>query len=310
MVDHQPVLGKEVTTYLNCQVGRNYIDCTVGGGGHALRILEKTSPTGRLLGIDWDGTAIRIAEERLKPYQGRFKLVRDNFSNLGRIAEEYGFFPVDGILADLGISSFQLNNRHRGFSFMADGPLDMRMDERSNTCASDLVNGLPARELEKILRLYGEERWARKISRSIERNRQRSVISSTTKLRDIVHAAVPTSFHSRRIDPATKTFMALRIAVNKELENLKNLLCEVPSLIVPGGRVCIISFHSLEDRLVKQHFRIAERGCTCPPDFPQCVCHQEKSLRVLTSKPVLPSRKEISQNPRARSAKLRAAERV
>jgi len=310
MVDHQPVLSGEAITYLNCQVGRSYIDCTVGGGGHALRILERTSPTGRLLGIDWDATAIRMAGERLKAYQGRFILVRDNFSNLGRIAKECGFFPVDGILADLGISSFQLEDTHRGFSFMADGPLDMRMDERSSTCASDLVNRLPANELEKLLRLYGEERWAKKISRSIEKNRQRSAISSTAKLRDIVHAAVPASFRSKRIDPATKTFMALRIAVNRELENLKNLLCEVPSLIVPGGRICIISFHSLEDRLVKQHFRMAERGCTCPPDFPQCVCHRERSLRVLTSKPVLPSRNEISQNPRARSAKLRAAERV
>jgi len=311
MVDHQPVLSEEVIHYLDCGAGRSYIDCTVGGGGHAKGILERNLPTGKLLGIDWDPIAVRIARERLKAYEGRFTLVRDNFSHIGMIAKKYGFFPVDGILADLGISSFQLEDADRGFSFMTDGPLDMRMDPQgARKKASDLVNRLPVRELEKLLREYGEERWARRISRAIERYRRKNAISSTGELRHIVHAAVPGFSRSMRIDPATRTFMALRIAVNRELDHLSVLLSEAPSLVVPGGRICFISFHSLEDRLVKQHFRLAEKGCTCPPDFPQCVCHGERSLRVLTSKPVVPSPTEISRNPRARSAKLRVAERI
>jgi len=311
MVDHQPVLSEEVIHYLDCGAGRSYIDCTVGGGGHAKGILERNLPAGKLLGIDRDPIAIRIARERLKAYEGRFTLVRDNFSHIGTIAKKYGFFPVDGILADLGISSFQLEDADRGFSFMTDGPLDMRMDPQgAKKKASDLVNRLPVRELEKLLRGYGEERWARRISRAIERHRRKSAISSTGELRHIVHAAVPGSSRSMRIDPATRTFMALRIAVNRELDHLSVLLSEAPSLVVPGGRICFISFHSLEDRLVKQHFRLAQKGCTCPPDFPQCVCHGVRSLRVLTSKPVVPSPTEISRNPRARSAKLRVAERI
>lgn len=310
MVHHHPVLPEEVIAYLKCQAGRDYIDCTVGGGGHAAQILERSSPNGGLLGIDWDPEAIRIARDRLNRYKGRVILVRDSFSNLSRIARNHGFEPVDGILLDLGVSSFQLEDAQRGFSFRAEGPLDMRMDSSRREMASDLINRFPVRELERLLREYGEERWARRISQFIQKRRQKGSISTTTELRNIVHSAIPASFHSRRIDPATKTFMALRIAINKELDNLKTVLKEVVPLLRHGGRICIISYHSLEDRLVKTYFRKAERGCTCPPRLPRCVCHGEKSIRVVTSKPVSPSRKEIDQNPRARSAKLRVAERI
>ncbi len=310
MAHHYSVLSEEVITYLRCQGGRNYIDCTVGGGGHASQILENNSRGGKLLGIDRDGGAIRIAKRRLKKYEPRAILVRDNFSNLGRIVKTYGFEPVDGILLDLGVSSFQLEDAKRGFSFRVGGPLDMRMDPRDRETASDLINRLPAKALEKLLRGYGEERWAKRISQFVEKRRQKGPISTTTELRDIVHCAIPVSFHSRRIDPATKTFMALRIAVNRELDNLKTVLEEAVPLLRRGGRLCVISFHSLEDRVVKEHFRLAEKGCTCPPHLPQCTCHGEKSLRIITSKPVSPSQKEIEENPRARSAKMRVAERI
>jgi len=310
MAHHHSVLPEEVIAYLRCQSGRNFIDCTLGGGGHAAQILENTSPNGKLLGIDWDSAAIRIARERLKGYRGRVTLVRDNFSNLGSIVNKHGFGPVDGILLDLGVSSFQLEDAHRGFSFRVEGPLDMRMDSRGRETASDLINRLRARELERLLREYGEERWARRISHSIEGRRRKRPISTTTELRDLVHSAIPASFHSRRIDPATRTFMALRIAVNDELDNLRTVLEVAVSLLEKKGRICIIAFHSLEDRLVKQYFRMAEKGCTCPPHLPQCVCHGEQTLRIVTSKPVSPSRREIKENPRARSAKLRVAERI
>jgi 16S rRNA (cytosine1402-N4)-methyltransferase len=310
MVYHQPVLSDQVTAYLGCRAGRDYIDCTLGGGGHAAQILEGNSPGGRLLGIDWDPQAIRIARSRLKAYRGRVVYVCDDFSNVGRIARERGFAPIDGILADLGVSSFQLEDARRGFSFMAEGPLDMRMNPEGKEKASDLINRLPARELETLLRRYGEERWARRISQSIERQRHKGWISTTKELRDIVHSAIPASSRSRRIDPATQTFMALRIALNRELDNLKTLLAEAPSLLKAGGRICIISFHSLEDRLVKQSFRMAERGCTCRPDVPRCVCGGKKTLRVVERKAVTPSQDEIRENPRARSAKLRVAERI
>lgn len=310
MAHHYPVLSEEVITYLRCQANRNYIDCTVGGGGHASQILENNSPGGKLLGIDWDETAIRIARRCLKKYEGRAILVCDNFSNLSRIVKTYGFEPGDGILLDLGVSSFQLEDAERGFSFRVEGPLDMRMDPRGGETASDLINRLPAKALAKLLREYGEERWAGRISQFIEKRRHKGPISTTTELRDIVHCAIPASFHAKRIDPATKTFMALRIAVNKELDNLRNVLEEAVPLLRRGGRICVISFHSLEDRVVKEYFRMAQRGCTCPPRLPQCRCQGEKALRIVTSKPISPSRREIEENPRARSAKLRVAERI
>ncbi len=310
MVEHHPVLLEEVVAFLRCRDGRNYVDCTLGGGGHAAKILEKSAPSGRLLGIDWDGEAIEVARNRLKRNKGRFIIVHENYANLGRILKNHDFGPVDGILLDLGVSSFQLEDARRGFSFRIEGPLDMRMDFRRSEKASDLVNRLSVDELERLLRTYGERRWARRISRSIEQHRQKKLIATTTELRSIVHAAIPASRHPMRIDPATKTFMALRIAVNREMDNLKTVLEEALSVLRRGGRICVISFHSLEDRLVKEFFRIAEKGCTCPPHFPQCVCHGERRLRQVTSKPISPSQREVDENLRARSAKLRVAEKV
>ncbi len=310
MVHHCPVLLEEVMTYLRCQDGGNYIDCTLGGGGHAAQILERSSPTGRLLGIDWDSEAIRMARHRLDRYGRRAILVRDNFANLRGIVKQYGFEPVDGILLDLGVSSYQLQDGQRGFSFRVEGPLDMRMDPGRREMASDLINGLPIEDLRRLLMTYGEERWARRISNLIGKRRQKGWISTTTELRDIVHSAIPVTLHPKRIDPATKTFMALRIAVNDELENLRTLLVDAVSLLKRGARICIISFHSLEDRLVKAYFRGEAKGCICPPRLPQCVCQREKRLRVLTAKPLSPSRREVCENPRARSAKLRVAERI
>jgi 16S rRNA (cytosine1402-N4)-methyltransferase len=310
MALHHPVLSQEVIAYLKCEDARTYVDCTVGGGGHAARILEKSSPGGKLLGIDWDSEAITFAKDRLGEYEDRITLVQDNFSHLASIAKRHGYGPVDGILLDLGVSSFQIEDTQRGFSFRGEGPLDMRMDRDGIQTASDLVNQLPARDLEGIFRGYGEERWARRISRSIEERRRAHSITTTTELREIVHSAIPTRYHSRRIDPATKTFMALRIAVNRELENLRIVLEAAVPLLKRGGTICVISFHSLEDRIVKDFFRVAKKGCVCPPRAPQCVCLGEQTLRILTPKPVPPSREEIQVNPRARSAKLRAAERV
>lgn len=310
MVEHHPVLLEKVITYLRCEDGKTYVDCTLGGGGHAARILEKSSPTGRLLGIDWDPEAIRISRDRLKAYGGRVFLVCDSFSNLTRIVRDQGFESVDGILLDLGVSSFQLEDGKRGFSLRGEAPLDMRMDPNRREMAADLINGLPVRELERLLKAYGETRWAKRVSRLIERRRKKSFISTTKELRSIVHSAIPAPLHPRRIDPATKTFMALRIAVNEELDNLKTGLEEALTVLGRGGRICVISFHSLEDRLVKGFFRMAEKGCTCPPHLPQCVCHGEKTLRILEPKPIRPSQREIEENPRARSAKLRVAERI
>ena len=310
MVRHHPVLLDEVITHLRCRPGTEFIDCTLGGGGHATEILKRSAPNGKLLGIDWDPKAIQIASNRLQRYKGRAILVQDSYSNLSRIVRKHGFAAVDGILADLGVSSFQLEDAQRGFSFMVEGPLDMRMNPRSSKMASDLVNRLPIRELQHLLREYGEERWSGRIARTIERCRQRGSIVTTTELRDIVHSAIPAPLHSQRIDPATRTFMAIRIAVNKELDNLRTLLEVATSVLKTGGRICVISFHSLEDRVVKQYFRMAEKGCTCPPDFPECVCHREKRLSVVTPKPIRPSEREIEENPRARSAKLRVAERI
>ncbi len=310
MFHHDPVLVEEVLTYLECQLGRTYIDCTVGGGGHAARILEKSAPDGRLLGIDRDMEAIRIASERLREWGRRAILVHGNFSDIGKIAQSHGFQSADGVLMDLGVSSFQLDNGQRGFSFRSEALLDMRMDRTSGETASDLVNRLSAPDLERLLGEYGEPRWARRISRSIERHRRKGPIETTTQFTEIIRSALPAGFRSGRIDPATRAFMALRIAVNDELENLRNGLREAIPQLKKGARICVISFHSLEDRIVKDFFRLAQKGCSCPPDLPYCVCHGEKSLRVLTPKPLVPSRDEIERNPRARSARLRVAERI
>ena len=289
---HIPVMVEEVITFLRCEPGCTYIDATLGGGGHATEILKRTGPGGVVIGIEWDEEALFEARNVLMPFRDRVKLFRENFIHLPNFIKAES---VDGILLDLGLSSIQLEKEGRGFSFKGEGSLDMRMDQRIDQTADDLVNHLSLEELEYTLLQYGEESWARKIAKAIVYEREREPIRTTQTLRKIVHYAIPRRFHSRRIDPATKTFQALRIRVNDELENLRKILETGWRILKRGGRMCIISFHSLEDRMVKVSFRKLEK---------------EGEIRVLTKKPVIPSEEEKRINPRSRSAKLRCAERI
>ena len=300
---HIPVLVKEVISLLGCAPHRIYVDATLGGGGHALEILKRTEPDGRLIGIEWDEEAIGEARRVLGPFGERVRIFRENFAHLSGLLREIGTESVDGILLDLGLSSLQLEGQERGFSFRGESPLDMRMDQRTEETAADLVNTLPLKELEEILWTYGEERWARRIAKAIGDERDRRRIETTQALSKIVYQAIPKRFQSRKLDPATRTFQALRIRVNHELENLKQVLEEGWPFLKGGGRMCVISFHSLEDRIVKQTFRQLERG---EPGG----LNQQKMMQILTPKPMTPSEKEERENPRSRSAKLRCAERV
>ncbi len=286
---------EEVMEFLRCEPGRTYIDGTLGGGGHAEEILKRTVPDGRVIGMEWDQNAIDEAEKRLKPYGARARIFRESFSRLPEILKTMKVESVDGILLDLGLSSLQLEREERGFSFRGEGPLDMRMDQRGECTAADLVNRLPLEELERILFEYGEERWARRIAKAIILEREKGPIQTTRALSKIVYGAIPRKFQSRRIDPATKTFQALRIEVNREMDHLKKMLETGWKVLRQGGRMCIISFHSLEDRMVKEGFRRLER---------------EGAVRILTKKPLTSSEEEQKKNPRARSAKLRCAERL
>ena len=306
---HEPVMGREVLGLLECKPGGIYVDGTVGGGGHAQAVLEKTAPDGLLIGIDRDDDALIASERRLQPFGRRKILVKGNFADIGKILTNLNIKKVDGILLDLGVSSHQLDAGDRGFSFSIDAPLDMRMDQGSCISAYDLVNLSPELELKKIIREYGEEPMAGRIARAILTRRAAAPIRTTTELADVVRHAVPATYRQRRIHPATRTFQAIRIAVNDELSNLRAAIQSGIGVLVRGGRFSIISFHSLEDRIVKEAFRTAEKGCTCPPDLPVCNCHRESELKVLTRRPVYPGTDEIDANPRARSARLRTAER-
>lgn len=292
--EHFPVLVEEVIEFLGPHPDGIYVDGTLGGGGHALRILERSWPSGRLVGIDRDDEAIEEARKRLRPYEARTSIIHGNFSNLRIILGELKISAVDGIVLDLGVSYHQLANEKRGFSFQREGPLDMRMDRSRGEPASKLINTLPQGKLEGILRGYGEGRWARRIARAIVRNRQKAPISTTAQLRDIISSAI--SKPPRHIHPATRAFQAFRIAVNDELGNLERVIRDGIPLLKRGGRVGIISFHSLEDRIVKERFRHYER--------------ERGLIAIITAKPISPSREEIVRNPRARSARLRVAERI
>ena len=306
---HEPVLVEEVLFFVPRREKAVYLDGTIGGGGHARRILEETSPDGRLIGIDRDEEAIAASEARLRDFEGRFVLVRDNFSRMAVVLSEMGVGKVDGILLDLGVSSHQLDTPGRGFSFSGSGPLDMRMDPGEGERAFDLLQKLDEKALKRLLRQYGEENEASKIARAIVASRDASAIETTAGLAAIVAGAVSPRRRRGKTHPATKTFQALRIAVNRELENLQKALEEGVDLLNRGGRFLVISFHSLEDRLVKESFRAFENPCTCPPDFPRCVCGRERKGIVLTKRPVMPREEEIRTNPRARSARLRVLER-
>ncbi|MFQ5587079.1 MAG: 16S rRNA (cytosine(1402)-N(4))-methyltransferase RsmH [Thermodesulfobacteriota bacterium] len=307
---HRPVMPVEVDRFLECKAGGTYVDGTLGGGGHAEAILAASAPDGRLIGIDWDEEALLYARERLKPYAGRVEFVKGNFANIKGILRSLEVDKVDGILLDLGVSSRHLEKPERGFSFQYDAPLDMRMDREGATTACDLVNGLPQEELRELLKKYGDERWAKRIAMIIVRTRQESPIRTTKELADIVSFAIPRKHHPRSRHPATKTFLALRIAVNREIENLEAALHDGIGLLYHGGRMVVITFHSLEDRIVKNAFRQFTGGCVCPSDTPYCVCKRRSEVRILTRKALTPSQEEIEGNPRARSAKLRAVVKI
>jgi 16S rRNA (cytosine1402-N4)-methyltransferase len=303
LLQHIPVLAEEVISLMGCGPHQTFVDGTLGGGGHALEILRRTEPDGVIIGIEWDEDAIAEAKKVVMPFGGRVKIFRENFVQIPDLLRTMKIQSVDGILLDLGLSSIQLEKEERGFSFKGQGSLDMRMDQRIEVTAADLVNRLSQKELEKTLFEYGEERWARRIAKAIVDERTRSPIETAQTLRRIVHRAIPRRFHSWRIDPATKTFQAFRIRVNDELENLKEILETGWPFLKSGGRMCVISFHSLEDRIVKETFRKLERGGIEGLD-------QGKVMHVVTKKPVTPSEEEKRKNPRSRSAKLRCAERV
>lgn len=308
---HIPVMLSEVLLYLACKPGDYVVDGTLGGAGHARAILEKILPDGMLIGIDRDRDAIENARTVLKPFAQNVRLFHGNFSRLPEFLSQVNIAAADGILVDLGVSLHHLTASGRGFSFNRDEPLDMRMNIDSDVTAENIINRMEEDTLKKIFRDYGEERWARQIARRIVSERKREKIVSSRQLAEIVSAAIPKkSLYSQRIHPATRVFMALRIAVNRELEHLDAFLEIVPDALNTGGRLCVLSFHSLEDRRVKKRFRALETACICPPDFPKCVCHRQKQIRVLTRRPARPTAAEISANPMARSTLLRACEKL
>jgi 16S rRNA (cytosine1402-N4)-methyltransferase len=306
--EHIPVLLDEVISAIQPRPSGTYIDCTLGLGGHARAILEHSAPDGQLLGLDVDPQALRLATEGLAGFGRRATIVKANFAEVQNIAEAIGFLSVDGVLFDLGLSSMQLEAASRGFSFQNDAPLDMRMDPNLLVTAEDLVNGLAAEELANILYNYGEERRSRALSRAIVAAREQRPIRTTGQLSEVIHRVIHRG--ASRIDPSTRTFQALRIAVNGELEVLPKALPQAVSLLKPGGRLAIISFHSLEDRIVKRFIAAEVRGCVCPPSAPACVCGQQPRLQSLTRKPIVASQEERVRNPRSRSAKLRVAEKL
>ena len=307
---HLSVLPDEVISFLAPLPGGTYLDGTLGGGGHAGLILEKCSPGGTLVGIDRDREALQAAGERLAGFGTAARLVHGDFGELDRHLDELGITSLDGFLLDLGVSSHQLDSGGRGFSFQQDAPLDMRMDTSRGETAADLLNTLPEPELERIIKEYGEERWAKRIAAFIVKARMAAPIETTLQLVDIVKGAVPKAKWEERIHPATRTFQAVRIAVNRELESLERGLRAALDRLKPQGRGVVISFHSLEDRIVKHLFREYAAGCICPRNFPVCSCTSRPRLRVLTGRPVLAAQQELELNPRSRSAKLRAVEKL
>lgn len=307
---HQPVLLEETITLLNCHPGGIYVDGTTGEGGHALHIF-KTCPNVRLLiGIDRDEDNLDHTNKRLSSFKDKYFLVKGNFSEIKKIISHLKIKAVDGVILDLGVSTHQLLSPSRGFSFSVDGPLDMRMDQEQKTTASTLVNDFSKEQLERIFWKYGEEKWSSSIAKKIVKSRKETPINTTLELANLVTNTIPSRARPRKIHPATRIFQALRIAVNDELTHLKKGLPEAIDVLVPGGRMVVIAFHSLEDRIVKNTFREHSRSCVCPPRIPQCRCGQIPKLKLLTKKPIVPTTEEISQNPRSRSARLRGAEKL
>ncbi|MBW1812281.1 MAG: 16S rRNA (cytosine(1402)-N(4))-methyltransferase RsmH [Deltaproteobacteria bacterium] len=308
---HIPAMSEEVIHYLNCMPGNICVDCTLGGSGHASAICKKIMPDGLLIGIDQDIDAIQNAKKILKPFELNIHLFHSNFIHLPDLLNQLNIPAVNGILLDLGLSLHHLESSGRGFSFKKDEPLDMRMDITSEITAEDIINTFEEKKLAKLFKRYGEERYASQIAKKIVRTRQHQPILTSSQLADIISGAIPKRMaFTQKIHPATRVFMALRIAVNKELEKLGTFIETAPLLLAPKGRICVISYHSLEDRIVKHWIKNLEADCVCPKEFPTCVCDKKKVVRSLTKKTIRPTEKEIENNPNARSAKLRAAEKI
>ena len=308
--EHISVLLKECIDGLNIKANGVYVDGTLGGAGHSKHIAEKLGEGGMLIGIDQDENAIKAATENLKEYMDRVKLVRDNFSNLDEVLKDLKIEKIDGILLDLGVSSHQLDEAERGFSYMQDAPLDMRMDNRGDLTAKDIVNKYSEADLTRIIKEYGEDNWAKRIASFIVQLRQEKEIETTHELVEIIKKAVPKGARKDGPHPAKRTFQAIRIEVNRELEIIEDTIKVAAKNLNEGGRICIITFHSLEDRIVKNAYKKLSDPCTCPPQFPICSCNSIKELEIITRKPIAPSDEELEVNPRSRSAKLRIAEKV
>ena len=307
---HVSVLLDECIDNLNIKPDGVYVDCTMGGAGHSKEIVKRLSKDGLFIGFDQDINAINTAKERLSEYSDRVKFVHSNFQNLKNELEKIGVYKVDGVLADLGVSSHQLDEADRGFSYMQDAPLDMRMDIRCSFSAYDVVNTYSEAELSKIIKDYGEDKWAKRIAKFIVEGRKEKNIETTGELVEIIKKAIPKKARIDGPHPAKRTFQAIRIEVNNELGVITEMIDDAASIMNEGGRICIITFHSLEDRIVKNAFRDLATDCICPPHIPICQCDKEALVKVITRKPILPTDKEIEENPRSRSAKLRVAERI
>ena len=307
---HTSVLLQETIDGLNIRPDGVYVDGTLGGGGHSYEIASRLSDRGQLIGIDQDEAAITAAGERLKEFGDRVIIVRSNYRNTKSILQSLQIEKIDGMMLDLGVSSYQLDTEERGFSYRYDAPLDMRMDKRQTLTARDIVNGYSEMELFRVIRDYGEDKFAKNIAKHIVAARQQSPIETTGQLNEIIKAAIPAKMRAEGGHPSKRTYQAIRIECNKELEVLRDSLEELIGLLNPGGRLCIITFHSLEDRIVKSAFKKAENPCTCPPSFPVCVCGKVSQGKVITNKPILPGEEELERNSRAKSAKLRIFERA
>lgn len=308
--NHTSVLLQETIDGLNIRPDGVYVDGTLGGGGHSYEIASRLSDRGQLIGIDQDEAAITAAGERLKEFGDRVIIVRSNYRNTKSILQSLQIEKIDGMMLDLGVSSYQLDTEERGFSYRYDAPLDMRMDKRQTLTARDIVNGYSEMELFRVIRDYGEDKFAKNIAKHIVAARQQYSIETTGQLNEIIKAAIPAKMRAEGGHPSKRTYQAIRIECNKELEVLRDSLEELIGLLNPGRRLCIITFHSLEDRIVKSAFKKAENPCTCPPSFPVCVCGKVSQGKVITNKPILPGEEELERNSRAKSAKLRIFERA
>lgn len=308
--NHEPVLLNETIEALNIKENGIYVDCTVGGAGHSIEILKRVGPNGKLVAIDQDEEALLTATKRLKDYKDQVYFIKCNYAYIGQILDSLGIDFVDGVLMDIGVSSYQLDEGKRGFSYHQDSPLDMRMDQSQELTAKDVVNKYSKEKLETIFWNYGEEKWGMRIAEFIVKEREKKEIETTFELVEIIKKAIPKKVRMEGKHPAKKIFQAIRIEVNNELDVLETGIYSSIERLKAGGRLAIITFHSLEDRIVKTNFKELAKGCTCPPDFPICVCNKKEKIKVITKKPVVASEEEVDRNNRSRSAKLRVAEKI